>query len=677
MIYHVGINTTSGYVDTVATDLSGNIDWYYDPVANNFYGYGPTLVPGGTILMIGSAQGVVGSGDGDTLRETDLAGDRLRQTNINAVNVQLAAMGKDPILNFNHDAVRLPNGDTAVIAGTQRVISVNGTPTTYTAADVIVLDQNFQVAWVWDSLDWLNPNRLPTGGEGPGDFTHANSVGWSPEDGNLVVSLRSQDWVLKINYDNGTGDGHIIWTLGAGGNFTVNSTDPSPWFSHQHDVEFINDNTLVVFDDGNTRRMTNPNADSRGQEWVLNEQTMTATLVVNADLGNYSFALGSAQAFPNGNLDFTSGLLGSGPNFFGESIEVSPDGTQNYVMKQSGLEYRSFFMSNLYEGQNFSYGLLDSGFEEPSLGTGASAYQYDPTGLPWSFSATSGLAGNGSAITSGNPNAPEGSQVAFLEKTGTISQVVNLTASGNYRLSLSAAQRGNNGTSNESFQVQVDGTAVATFTPTSTSYATFTTPLFNLAAGSHTITFVGVDPSGADYTALLDQVSLSIIPGQAVFLQADPSTEGTWQGHYGSQGYNVIDDATSYPSYAQVSAAGNSNYVWTSASSDPRALQEVGSSNRIAAVWYSPTSFTVNVNLTDGQTHQLALYLLDWDQYGGGRSEEVQILDATTGNVLSTENVSNFANGEYLVWDVSGDIAVRITNLNSSSNAALNGLFLG
>ena len=76
----------------------------------------------------------------------------------------------------------------------------------------------------------------------------------------------------------------------------------------------INDNTLVVFDNGNTRRLTDPTADSRGQEWVLNEQTMTATLVVNADLGNYSFALGSAQMLPNGNLDFTSGFQGSFPH---------------------------------------------------------------------------------------------------------------------------------------------------------------------------------------------------------------------------------------------------------------------------------------------------------------------------------------------------------------------------
>jgi hypothetical protein len=312
MMYHVGTSPAPGVVNLTATDLAGNIDWYYDPVVNNFQGYGPSLVPGGTILMLGGKQDNLGGAN--TLREIDLAGDLLHETNVDAVNAQLAALGQYPILDFNHDAQRLPNGDTAVIANTQRVIDVDGTPTKYTGNMIIVLDQNFQVAWVWDAFAWLDTSRLGTDGEGPNDWLHGNSIAWSPEDGNLVFSMRAQDWVIKIDYGNGTGDGHIIWKLGQDGDFTVNSSDPSPWFSHQHDVRYINDNTLVVFDDGNTRRLTDPNADSRGQEWVLNEQTMTATLVVNADLGNYSFALGSAQMLPNGNLDFTSGFQGSFPH---------------------------------------------------------------------------------------------------------------------------------------------------------------------------------------------------------------------------------------------------------------------------------------------------------------------------------------------------------------------------
>lgn len=121
----------------------------------------------------------------------------MRQTSIYAVDAELAALGDPSIYDFSHDAQRLPNGDTAVIAGTTKIIDVNGTPTAYNGDMVIVLDRNFQVVWVWNALDRLSPSRLPPLGEGPGDFTHANSVSYSPEDGDLLVSLRTQDWVLK------------------------------------------------------------------------------------------------------------------------------------------------------------------------------------------------------------------------------------------------------------------------------------------------------------------------------------------------------------------------------------------------------------------------------------------------------------------------------------------------
>ena len=60
---------------------------------------------------------------------------------------------------------------------------------------------------------------------------------------------------------------------------------------------------------GTPARQSDQEAHSRGQEWILNEQNMTATLVVNADMGNYSGFLGSSQMLPNGNLAFTSGGL--------------------------------------------------------------------------------------------------------------------------------------------------------------------------------------------------------------------------------------------------------------------------------------------------------------------------------------------------------------------------------
>ena len=235
----------------------------------------------------------------------------VRETNIYAVNAELAALGDAPITDFNHEALRLPNGDTAVLATTSETINVNGTPTLYNGDMVVVLDKNFQVAWDWNAFHWLDTNRLPTLGEGPSDWLHANSISWSPEDGDLIVSLRSQDWVIKIDYDNGNRRRPRHLAVGAGRRFHHHLHGPVPLVHPPARRALHQRHTIVLFDDGNTRHATDPTADSRGQELVLNEQTMTATLVVNADLGNYSPALGSAQMLPNGNLAFTSGYQGT------------------------------------------------------------------------------------------------------------------------------------------------------------------------------------------------------------------------------------------------------------------------------------------------------------------------------------------------------------------------------
>jgi hypothetical protein len=144
----------------------------------------------------------------------------------------------------------------------------------------------------------------------------------------------------------------------------------------------------------------------------------------------------------------------------------------------------------------------DPGFELPSVGSG---WAQDPTGSPWTFAGAAGVAGNGSAVTSGNPNAPQGTQVAWAQNGGSISQAVNFSA-GNFTISLEAAQRGNY-PSNSSIQVQIDGQTIATVTPSGTSYSAFTTTSFTVTAGSHTIKFVGVGVGGS--TALLDQVSIA------------------------------------------------------------------------------------------------------------------------------------------------------------------------
>lgn len=158
----------------------------------------------------------------------------------------------------------------------------------------------------------------------------------------------------------------------------------------------------------------------------------------------------------------------------------------------------------------------------------------------------------------------------------------------------------------------------------------------------------------------------------AAFVSTDTATGGSWGGDYGADGYEIIGGQTSLPSYAQLSISGDQTWTWAASTTDPRAPQiSPTSSSRVAACDYSATSITINLNLTDDQTHRVGLYMVDYD--GLGRSQAVQIADAATGAVLDTRTVSNFAGGEWLFWDLSGDVTITITN-TGGRNAVLSGI---
>src|SRR5262245_26145394 len=367
MVFHLRPRTVANAPPLIATDLAGQLRWYYDTSQSGFTltKAGQSLIPGGTLLVNGVDQYTPVPTAPNVLREIDLAGNPVRETNLAALNAQLAALGHGMIHAFHHDVQRLADGTTVVLAYPERTVDINGTPTNYVGEMVLVLDPDFQVKWAWDAFDHLDVNRGPVLGEVlfPGspeptavvpvlpavDWLHVNSVALSPADGNLILSIRHQDWVVKIDYLNGAGDGHIVWRLGQGGDFAVASADPNPWFSHQHNAHYLDDHTLILFDNGNTRRASDPNAHSRGQVWTLDETTMAATLVLNDDLGDYSFALGSAQRLSNGNYSFMTGSLDQLP-VIAQSIEVLSDGTPSYVLEFAAREYRSYRMRTLYEG---------------------------------------------------------------------------------------------------------------------------------------------------------------------------------------------------------------------------------------------------------------------------------------------------------------------------------------
>lgn len=366
-----------GEPSIVATDLQGNIIWTYDPPdpLNGATLYVPKQLANGDYIAIASVTSSTVAtnpppvGAASWVREFDLAGNTIKQITMAQLNAKLAAANYNiTLLTFHHDVTVLPNGHWLVLANTRKSVVLNGATTpTNVLGDVIVdLDTNLNVAWVWNEFDHLNVNRHP---EGLPDWTHTNAVIYSKDDGDLLVSSRHQSWLMKIDYENGTGDGHIIWRLGYQGDFKlIGGTDPTDWFYGQHGPSFTTPNTsgifgLTFFDNGNFRVFApGVNCGTSGAPpcqystvpiFQINESAMTATLEFHQKLpaNLYAFFGGNAEMLPNGDEEYDLCGLGGPPH--SQIFEVTAQGTPQTVWNlqlSSNYAYRGYRLPSLYPG---------------------------------------------------------------------------------------------------------------------------------------------------------------------------------------------------------------------------------------------------------------------------------------------------------------------------------------
>ena len=192
--------------------------------------------------------------------------------------------------------------------------------------------------------------------------------------------------------------------------------------------------------------------------------------------------------------------------------------------------------------------------------------------------------------------------------------------------------------------------------------------------GPYTLTVNGTSGTlNATATIALTVTATTAGGSSANYTGLDSTTLGAWRAKYGADGYNFPGGAFSFPSYASVTMTGASSYVWAQQTSDPRALQIPNTSTGWAACYYSDT-FNINVNLKDGNTHQIALYLLDWDTTG--RVESIKVTDAVSNAVLDQQTITGFHNGQYAVWNIKGNVNIKVT-VTGGANAVVSGLFFG
>jgi arylsulfate sulfotransferase len=392
-----GIEMVNPLNGLAAVDLEGNILWtYHSPTPNSVDLNGFKMLPNGNMLLvigplssIPLEPGGVKVGLINELREINLAGDTVHEITVDDLNASLSTANcrecKGLVLQtFHHDVTPLPNGHWIVLSNELLHLSSKTSPALTNApaqnvlGDVLIdLDENMNPVWAWREFNHLDPNRHPYSFP---DWTHTNAVIYSPDDGNLLVSIRHQNWIIKVDYRNGAGAGDILWHLGAGGDFRlINGVEPTDWTYAQHGPSFFSKETsgifsLGVMDNGDDRlypasdKTCSPQGElpaaclySTIPIYKINEKAKTATLTFHQKLPRtlYSFFGGITEALANGDVEYD--LCGEPPqiNFPSNSLvrevqqtsEAKPVWSLQYL---TGNFYRAFRVPSLYPGVQWS-----------------------------------------------------------------------------------------------------------------------------------------------------------------------------------------------------------------------------------------------------------------------------------------------------------------------------------
>ena len=157
----------------------------------------------------------------------------------------------------------------------------------------------------WHLLDMLDPYRICYGScsdywqklgfPDSNDWCHTNAVFYDKRDDTIMLSLRTQDCILKFFRSSGT----IKWILGNPGNWRAPWSDKLlepignvAWQYHQHDCSVTPTGTILCFDNGNhralpfTEKLLAEKNYSRVVEFAVDEEAMTVEQVWSFGDGN-------------------------------------------------------------------------------------------------------------------------------------------------------------------------------------------------------------------------------------------------------------------------------------------------------------------------------------------------------------------------------------------------------
>lgn len=193
---------------------------------------------------------------------------------------------------------------------------------------VIEFDRDGNVIWRWETWDHLDPFRVGyelldpywhvRGFPDHADWTHGNGLAYDPSDESIIINLKLQDALFKID----KASGEIQWILGEHTDWPERLKskllqpigEPFRWIHHAHNPRIMKSGNIIIYDNGSMRarpfkRPLAPHETfSRAVEFEVDEENMTVRQVWAShserdDDACASMAMGDAHELPeSGNI---------------------------------------------------------------------------------------------------------------------------------------------------------------------------------------------------------------------------------------------------------------------------------------------------------------------------------------------------------------------------------------
>ena len=371
----------------VAVNDKGQLVWYY---RNNGSIGAVSQTSRGTPLFL----------DGTDAVEIDMLGNRLARWH--ATGAGIAAQPGDnipvPTNLFHHEIFELPGGNLLTLSHELRRVDsfpsseTNGaatpSPATLVGDTIVEFARDGKIVHEWSLFNMLDTQRIgydslssfwdSTYSAAHGatrDWTHANAVTYDARDNAFVVSLRSQDAVVKVS----RAEGKLLWIFGVPdgwktpwANDLLRGSHDTRWPYHQHAASITARGTLILFDNGNhqARPFDPPQPESKSQsravEFAIDTRARTTEEVWSygepGDERFFSGILGGAEILSKtGNVLITDGARQIGKNPWARIVEVTHTRPAQKVLEvivgeplrtETGgwYVYRATHVDSLYRG---------------------------------------------------------------------------------------------------------------------------------------------------------------------------------------------------------------------------------------------------------------------------------------------------------------------------------------